>query len=93
MVTMVLTIKLLLPGVSSLKEKRRILKSLLAKLKNNFNVSAAEVGDNDIHRQATIGIAVVSNDSRFGHEVCSKIINRIESMSQVEMADIQTESY
>lgn len=93
MVTMVLTIKLLLPGVSSLKEKRRILKSLLAKIKNSFNVSAAEVGDNDIHRRATIGIAVVSNDTRYGHEVCSKIINRIETVPEVQMADVQTESY
>jgi len=52
---MVVTIRLALPQVNSLKEKRRILKSLLARLRNDFNVSIAEIADNDVHRMATVG--------------------------------------
>lgn len=93
MVTFTLTIKLQLPGVDSLKEKRRIIKSLVTKLKNNFNISAAEVGDNDIHRQAVLGIALVTNDRRFGDEVISKVINRVETVSEVNVLEINTEIY
>jgi uncharacterized protein YlxP (DUF503 family) len=93
LVTLILTIRLELPGVGSLKDKRRILKPLLARLRSDFNISAAEVGDNDIYRSATIGVAMVSNDSSFGHQVASKIARRIEENPQVVLADYSTETY
>ena len=74
MVTVVLTVRLDLPGVDSLKEKRRILKSLLTKLRSNFNISIAEVAENDRLRSAVLGVAVVSNDNSFGHQVAAVII-------------------
>jgi hypothetical protein len=79
--------------VDSLKEKRRIVKSLLVRLRNDFNISAAEVADNDRHRTATIGVAVVSNDSSFGHRVASKVVNKIESVPEVVLSDYHTETY
>ncbi len=51
---------LYLPGVHSLKEKRSIVKSLLARMRNKFNVSAAEVDAQDNHGRAVIGVAAVS---------------------------------
>lgn len=93
MVTVILTIELEIPGTGSLKEKRRIVKSLLAKIKNKFNVSIAEVGDNDILRKTTIGAAVVSNDGSYGHQVIAKLVDKIRSNPEVNIIDYRTENY
>lgn len=58
-----LTLKLHLPGCASLKEKRRRLKPLLARLHKEFNVSAAELDYNDAWQSALIGCAMVANGS------------------------------
>jgi uncharacterized protein YlxP (DUF503 family) len=81
-----------LPGAGSLKEKRRILKSLMTRLRNSFNISIAEVGDNDMVGTATIGAAVTSNSTRFGHQVMAQVVNRIESEPNVVLGDYHTES-
>ncbi|MGO3751531.1 MAG: DUF503 domain-containing protein [Peptoniphilaceae bacterium] len=86
-------IKLRLFSPNSLKEKRRILKSLIERLKNKFNISISEVGDNDIWQASTIGIAIVSNDSAFSDEIINKIINFIEDFNEVEIIDIDIEVY
>lgn len=93
MVTVILQVRLNIPGVNSLKEKRRIIKSLLARLKNQFNVSIAEVADNDVLRTATLGAAVVTNDTRFGHQVIAKVIDKIEASPDVVVLEISTETY
>ena len=93
MVTVILTCRLELPGVGSLKEKRRILKSLMTRLRNSFNISIAEVGDNDVLRAATIGSAVVSNNNSFGHQVIAKVVDKIEAEPDIILADYRTESY
>lgn len=93
MVTVVLKVRLDIPGVGSLKEKRRIIKSLLTRLRNNFNISIAEVGDNDFMRSAMIGAAIVTNDTSFGHQVMSKVVNKIEATSSVVMTEYNTEVY
>ena len=58
-----LTLKLYLPGCASLKEKRRRLKPLLARLHKEFNVSTAELDYNDAWQSALVGCAVVANGS------------------------------
>ena len=93
MVTVILTIKLEIPGVGSLKEKRRIIKSLLARVKNKFNVSIAEVEDNDILRRATIGVAVVSNNTKYGHQFINKLVDKINSVPDVVILDYKIENY
>jgi uncharacterized protein YlxP (DUF503 family) len=62
MFTGLMIVKMHLHGLNSLKDKRSIVKSLIERLKARFNVSVAEVGDNDSRSGAVIGIAVVSND-------------------------------
>jgi uncharacterized protein len=62
MFTGLLTAQIHLHGLNSLKDKRSIVKSLIERLRSRFNVSVAEVGDNDSRSSAIIGIAVVSND-------------------------------
>jgi uncharacterized protein YlxP (DUF503 family) len=82
-----------LPGVNSLKEKRRIIKSLMARLQNKFNISIAEVEDNDRHRTAVLGAAVVTNDTAFGDSVMAQVINHVQSSNEAILADYSTEIY
>jgi len=71
------TVKLRLPDNLSLKGKRQVVKSLVARIKNKFNVSVAEVEDNDLWQLATIGICFISNDQRFTNEVLSKVVELV----------------
>ena len=93
MVTVVAIIHLNLPAVDSLKEKKRILKSLISRAQNSFNVSIAEVDENDSHRTAVLGAATVANNNRFARQVMDKLINKIENNPEVILADCSMESY
>ena len=85
-------IKLRLPENLSLKGKRRVLKSITARLKNKFNVSVAEVDDHDLWQLATLGICCVSNDKRYTNEVLSKVVNFIANgRFEVEILDYEIE--
>lgn len=72
-------IELYLPGVSSLKEKRSIVKSLLARLRNTFNVSAAEIDHHDLWQSALIGVAAVSNSVGHADQVLQGVLMWIET--------------
>lgn len=93
MVVVVVTMELSIPGITSLKEKRRVLKSLLAHIKNNFNVSISEVADNDVLRKTTIGAAIVTNENSYGHQVMAKLVHKIEANPEVLLLDYRTENY
>jgi uncharacterized protein YlxP (DUF503 family) len=85
-------VKLRLPDNLSLKGKRQVVKSVTARLKNKFNVSVAEVEDNDLWQLATIGICFVSNDHRFTNEVLSKAVDLVvSSQGDFEMLDYEIE--
>ena len=81
-----------LPENLSLKGKRRVLKSIITRLSNKFNVSVAEVGDQDLWQLATLGICCVSNDSRYTNEVLSKVVDFIVgSRFEVEILNYKIE--
>ena len=85
-------VKLRLPDNLSLKGKRQVVKSLTARLKNKFNISVAEVEDNDLWQLATIGICFVSNDKRFTNEVLSKAVEMVvNSQGDFEFLDYEIE--
>jgi uncharacterized protein YlxP (DUF503 family) len=85
-------VKLRLPDNLSLKGKRQVVKSLTARLKNKFNISVAEVEDNDLWQLATIGISFVSNDQRFTNEVLSKAVDMVvNNQGDYEMLDYSIE--
>lgn len=85
-------VKLRLPDNLSLKGKRQVVKSVTARLKNKFNVSVAEVEDNDLWQLATVGICFVSNDKRFTNEVLSKAVEFVvNSQGDFEMLDYEIE--
>lgn len=72
------TIQLYLPGVFSLKEKRGLLKPLLAQLRRQFEVAAAEVGQNDTWQSAEIAVVAVSNKAGHIYAVLEKAVHWIE---------------
>jgi hypothetical protein len=92
MVIGVARVALTLPAAHSLKEKRGVLKSLLARLQNRFNVSAAEVEANDVWGTAVIGITCVSTSGRHADEMLASTIRFIEqNAAEYYVADVETE--
>lgn len=86
------TVRLHLPGVLSLKEKRGRLKPILARLPKEFNLAAAEVDLHDVWQSAEIGLVTVSNDSGLVQSLLEKAVKWIEHNSpDVEVVDHQIE--
>ena len=81
----VLTIKLHAPWVHSLKEKRMIVKSVVAKIQNKFQVSAAEVEDQDIHQSIVIGVASIVPNHAFGDHMMDEIVNFVVQCTEAEI--------
>ncbi len=85
-------VRLRLPENQSLKGKRQVLKSIIARVQAKFNVSIAEVDDNDLWQVATLGITCVSNDTRHANQVLSNVVGFIEdSHPDAEFLDYETE--
>jgi len=85
-------IRLRLPDNHSLKGKRQVVKSLVARLHNTFGVSVAEVEDNDAWQVASLGVACVSNSSSHADEVLANVVRFIETTRpDVEMLDYEVE--
>ncbi len=72
------TLELSIPGNGSLKGKRQIIKSLMARLRNEFNVSVAEVGAQDKWQSAVIGVVCVSTDSDYVHGLLNRVAHWVE---------------
>jgi uncharacterized protein YlxP (DUF503 family) len=74
---------------SSLKDKRRVVRSLLDQTRARFGVASAEVGDQDLHHTARLGFATVSESARH----CTEVIDRVEGLvwSRPELEVLETE--
>lgn len=70
--------ELSIPGCSSLKEKRSVVRSLKDRLRNRFNVSVAETDHQDIHARAEISVALVTTDRRHAEEILDKADTLVE---------------
>jgi len=84
-----LQVELTIPSADSLKAKRMVLRSLKDRIRKNFNVSIAEVDDNDQWQSAVLAVALVSNDKRFANQVLSKVVDFIESSRDLVVDDYQ----
>lgn len=93
MIVGLLTAQLHLQGVGSLKAKRSIVKSLLGRLKSRFNVSIAEVDHHDNKTSAVIGLAIVSNDTRFIDRQFDAIIGFMQKDGRFYLGQIQRETF
>lgn len=94
MVIGVCTLYLRIPTNHSLKGKRRVLKSLMARVRKDFNVSIAEVGQQDSWQAATIGIVCVSSDSAYAHGLLTRVVQAISAHRlDAEVLDFEIEMY
>jgi uncharacterized protein YlxP (DUF503 family) len=81
-----------LPENHSLKGKRQVVKSLLARLHNKFNVAAAEVDDHDRWQTVSLGVTCVTNSERHAHQIMTQIIAFIQAeRPDAELVDYRTE--
>ncbi|MDH4038419.1 MAG: DUF503 domain-containing protein [Candidatus Krumholzibacteria bacterium] len=86
-----LTVDLLIPGCSSLKEKRYVLSSLKARLRSRFNVSVAEVDFQDKWQRSMLAVSLVGTDHGTLDGACAKVRNFIENDRRVTVADTMEE--
>ncbi len=86
------TIKLHLPGNGSLKGKRSVLKSMTSRLRNEFNISIAEVDMHDVWQTAVIGVVCVSNRQDYAHGLLTQVVRWIERhRPDVQLVDYEIE--
>lgn len=72
------TITLHIPAARSLKDKRHVIKSVVARVRNEFNVSIAEVASQDSWQLAVLGVACVSSSQRYAHGQLEAVVRFIE---------------
>jgi uncharacterized protein YlxP (DUF503 family) len=85
-------IRLRLAENESLKGKRQVIKSIIARVQNKFSVCIAEIGENDAWQLSSLGIACISNDGRHANEMLSHVVDFInENRFEVEVLDYEIE--
>ena len=89
MIVGTLLIELRIPGNQSLKGKRQVVKSLIARLHNRYNVAVAEVENNDRWQVATLGVACVSNSAPHAREILEDVVTFVEA----DRLDLQVSDY
>lgn len=75
----------------SLKSKRKIVKSIINQLRNNFNVSVAEIGSNDIYQKSEIGFSLVGNNRKVLNSKIDKIFNMADALGLAEIINMEME--
>jgi uncharacterized protein YlxP (DUF503 family) len=87
MVLGLLELDLMIRGARSLKEKRRAVKSYKDRIRARFNVSIAEVGDQDLYQRADIAVACVGTDVAFVQSVLQRVTNQVAFIRDLELID------
>lgn len=86
-------LKLQLPENGSLKGKRQIVQSLISRIRKRFNVSVAEVEENELWQSAVLAISCTSNSKRHAEEVIGKVLSYIEDTREdAHIIDIERET-
>jgi uncharacterized protein YlxP (DUF503 family) len=89
----VCTIEMHIPESGSLKTKRHSLKSLKDRIRARFNVSVAEVDDNDLWQKASLAVAAVSNDKSHLNQTLDHVLNMVRSVPEVNLLDYHIEIF
>lgn len=85
MIIGLLTLELYFSQSESLKDKRRLLKSIIDQIRARFNISVAEVGDQDKWQISLLAVVTVSNDSAYVNSILSSVEDFVESMGKAEI--------
>lgn len=75
----------------SLKEKRGVVKTIIHRLRNNFNASVAEIGANDMYHRSEIGFSMIGNDHTLVNSKMDKLFNMADELGLAELLDTQME--
>ena len=86
-----MTFRLRAPWVHSLKEKRMIVKSLIAKIRNRYHVSAAEIDEQDAHQSIVIGVAAIVPHNAMADSLMEDISLFVEENTEAEIIDEERE--
>jgi uncharacterized protein YlxP (DUF503 family) len=81
----------IIPENHSLKGKRHVLRKITDRVRSRFNISIAEVGDNELWQRSQLGLSIVGNDRRFVNSYLDKVVNFIEAMNIVDIAHSEFE--
>lgn len=92
MVVGILSVTMYIGGMTSLKDKRSVIKSLLAKVRAKFNVSAAETGRQDEWNNCEMGFSCVTNESAHADSMLSNVLRFIEFDARVEITETYSET-
>jgi len=84
-------VRFYLHGNGSLKGKRQVVRSMKDRVRNKFNVSVAEIGDQDIWQQIQLGIAAVGTDSQYLDGLLQQVVHYLEGLHLAELTDFKTE--
>ena len=93
MIVGVLKAQLNLQGITSLKQKRSIIKSLTGRLKSRFNISISEVDHQDSKSSAVIAIAITSNNNSFIHQQLDAVIKFMQNDGRFYLGQINREIF
>jgi len=91
MVVGILQVRIMIRDAQSLKDKRRIVKSLRDRIRNRFNVSVSEVDSLDQHQQAVLGITLATNDRVFADQVLAKVVDLVRATPGASLIDYDIE--
>ena len=89
----VLQVEISITDAMSLKDKRRVVKSIKDRIAHGHNVSIAEVGALDEHRRSIIGMAMVGNDGQYIEGALSKLVDFVRMVPQVSLLDYRIEMF
>ena len=91
MKVLTIEVKLYAPWIQSLKEKRMVIKSLMAKIINKFHVSVAEIDAQDVHKTIVIGIAMIVDSQKKADQMEECFVNFIEDNTEAQILEIVSE--
>ena len=85
------SLRFFLHGNNSLKGKRKVIRAIKDRVKNKFNISVAELSDQDVWQSIHLGIAAINSDAQYLDGLFKQMVNFIDNMHLAEITDCQTE--
>ncbi|HTG02085.1 MAG TPA: DUF503 domain-containing protein [Nitrospirota bacterium] len=89
----VCTFEVHVPESGSLKTKRHSIRSLKDRIRNKFNVSVAEVEDNDLWQKASLAVAAVSNDKTHLNQTLDHVLEMVRGVPEIDLLDYHIEIF
>lgn len=91
MVVGILRVKVKLFGGQSLKEKRQVVKSIVTRLRNRFNISISEIDNHNLWQRATLGISTIAPDSGRAHQILSRVLESLKREKYLSLLEKEIE--